>query len=260
MLADTVETLPEVRAVTSEIGALESFAQSYAVTTAIQYERGGEDLKRVKAAQKKLEDTRTSITGPINESLKRVNAFFKAPAERLASIEAVIKAKLVGYADEQERLRREEQRKADEAARKERERIEAQAREAARKAAEKAAAERRAAEEAAAAGRAEEAAKLAAKAAATEAKAAEKTEAAEERAAAVVAPVIQREAPKVAGIATREVWKFEITDPSKISPAFLMPDETKIRKQVAALKGDAAGLIGPGIRIWSERSLAAGSN
>lgn len=254
-----IETLPEVRAAVAEIGDLEVYAANYAVRTAEEYSAGGEDLKRVKAAQKKLEETRTSITGPLNASLKRVNDFFRAPADRLTGIERIIKSKMVAFADEQERIRREEQRKAEEAARRERERIEAQAREAERKAQEKAAAERRAAEEAAAAGRAEEAAKLNAKAAATEAKAAEKVEQLAERSAAVVAPVIQREAPKVAGVASREVWRFEITDPSKINAAFLMPDEQKIRKQVAALKGDAASLIGPGVRIWSERSIASGA-
>ncbi|MCO6445689.1 MAG: hypothetical protein J5J04_16575, partial [Anaerolineae bacterium] len=98
-----------------------------------------------------------------------------------------------------------------------------------------------------------------ARAAATEAKAAEKVEAIETRAAAVVAPIIQREAPKVAGVATREVWRFEITDPTKINAAFMVPDEQKIRKQVAALKGDAAAIIGPGVRVWCEKSIAAGA-
>lgn len=256
---DNIELLPAVQAVTAEVADLAAYAQTYVVRTAEEYAAGADDLKRVKAAQKRLEETRTSMTGPINASLKRINDFFRAPADRLSTIERVIKSKLVAFADEQDRIRREEQRKADEAARRERERIEAQAREAERKAQEKAAAERRAAEEAAAAGRAEEAAKLNARAAATEAKAVEKIEQLAERAATVVAAVIDREPPKVSGIASREVWKFEITDPSKINPAFLIPDETKIRKQVQALKGDAAALIGPGVRVWSERALASGA-
>ena len=280
-----IETLPEVQAVASEVSYLEAYASNYVVRTAEEYAAGGEDLKRVKAAQKKLEETRTAITGPMNAALKRVNDFFRAPADRLNTIERAIKSKMVVYSDEQERIRREEQRKAEEAARREREKIEAQAREAERKAREKADAERRAAEEAAAAGLSQEEAQRAGfgavsqllreqlnaqlqsngrvdatlQAQLAEAKAAEKVEQLAERAATVVAPVIQREAPKVAGVATREVWKFEITDPSKINPAFLMPDEQKIRKQVQALKGDAAALIGPGVKVWVERSIAAGA-
>lgn len=270
MQADHVETLPEVRAVTAEIGALESYAATYAVTTAAQYQHGAEDLKRVKAAQKKLEETRTSLTKPINESLRRLNDFFRAPADRLTAIERTIKAALTRFADEQERIRREEQRRAEEAARRERERLAEQAREAERKAREKAEAERRAAEEArraaeaaAAAGRAEEARKAAAaaaaaeaRAAATEAKAAEKVEAIETRAAAVVAPIVSREPPKVAGVATREVWKFTVTDAALVPREYCVVDEAKIRKVVAALKGDTTI---PGVRVYAEKSIAAGA-
>jgi len=254
-----IETLPEVREITGEISQLEAYAASYRVATAEQYQAGAEDLKRVKTAQKRLEATRTSLAGPINESLRKLNAFFKGPADKLVTIERAIKRALAKFADEQERIRREEQCKANEAARKERERLEAQAREAERKAREKAAADRAAAEAAAAAGRAEEAAKLAARAAATEAKAADRVESLEVRAATVVAPVIERETPRIAGVATRVAWKCEVVDASQINPAFMMPDEKKIRRQVAALHGDAAAVIGPGVRIWSERQLAAGA-
>lgn len=250
------ESMPAVQAVTAEVASLETFAATYAVETAAQYQHGAEDLKRVKAAQKKLEETRTSLTKPINESLRRLNDFFRTPADRLAAIERTIKAALTRFADEQERLRREEQRKAEEAARRERERLAEQAREAERKAREKAEAERKAAEEAAAAGRAEEAAKLQARAAATEAKAAEKVEAIETRAAAVVAPIIQREAPKVAGVATREVWKFTVTDPALVPREYCVVDEARIRKVVAALKGDTTI---PGVRVYAEKSIAAGA-
>ena len=250
------ESMPAVQAVTAEVASLETFAATYAVTTAEQYQHGAEDLKRVKAAQKKLEETRTSLTKPINESLRRLNDFFRAPTDRLAAIERTIKTALTRFADEQERLRREEQRRAEEAARRERERLAEQAREAERKAREKAEAERKAAEEAAAAGRAEEAAKLQARAAATEAKAAERVEAIETRAAAVVAPIISREAPKVAGVATREVWKFTVTDPALVPREYCVVDEARIRKVVAALKGDTTI---PGVRVYAEKSIAAGA-
>ncbi len=270
MSTENIETLPEVRAAVEEVANLETFAATYAVTTAEQYQHGAEDLKRVKAAQKRLEETRTGITGPMNAALKRANEFFRAPADRLATIERTIKSALTRFADEQERIRREEQRRAEEIARKEREKLEAQAREAERKAREKAEQERKAAEEArraaeaaAAAGRAEEARKAAAaaaaaeaRAAATEAKAAEKVEAIETRAAAVVAPVVVREAPKVAGVATREVWKFTVTDPALVPREYCVVDEAKIRKVVAALKGDTTI---PGVRVYAEKSIAAGA-
>lgn len=251
-----VEQLPAVRQVTSEIADLETFAADYRITNVEQYQSGTSDLQRVKSAQKRLEETRTSITGPMNAALKRVNDFFRAPTERLTTIERTIKVQLVQFADEQERIRREEQRKADEIARKERERLEAQAREAERKAREKADADRRAAESAAAAGRAEEAAKFAARAVATEEKAAAKADDLALRAATTVAPVIVRDPPKVAGVSTREVWKFEITDPAAIPREYLVVDEARIRKVVQALKGDAKIA---GVRVYPERQIAAGA-
>ena len=244
-----VEQLPAVRQVTSEIADLETFAADYRVATFAEYQAGSTDLQRVKSAQKRLEETRTSITGPMNAALKRVNDFFRAPTERLATIERTIKSQLVAFADEQERIRREEQRKADEAARRERERLEAQARE-------KAEADRRAAEAAAAAGRAEEAAKLAARAAAAEEKAAAKVDDLAVRAATTVAPVVVRDPPKVAGVSTREVWKFEITDSAAIPREYLVVDEARIRKVVQALKGDAKIA---GVRVYPERQIAAGA-
>jgi hypothetical protein len=256
MKTENVETLPEVRQVTGQIAQLEEYARTYQVTTAEQYAAGATDLQQVKAAQKRLEETRTSITKPMNDALRRVNDFFRGPTERLAAVERVLKAQLVKFADEQERIRREEQRKADEAARKERERLEAQAREAERKAREKAEADRKAAEAAAAAGRAEEAAKLAARAAATEEKAAAKADDLALRAATTVAAVIAREPPKVAGVSTREVWKFEITDPAAVPREYLVVDEARIRKVVQALKGDAKIA---GVRVYAERQMAAGA-
>lgn len=212
------EKNPAVLEVTEGVMALASFAANYTVTTPAQYESGAADLARVKGMQKKLEETRTGMTGPLNASLKKINDFFRAPGEKLAAIERTIKGKLGLFAEAQERLRQEEQRRADEAARKERERVEAQARKAAES------------------GKVEKAAQL------------------EQRAATVVAPVIQREAPKVAGLQMREAWKFEVTDPALVPREYLVVDEARIRKVVQALKGDAKIA---GVRVYSEKQFAS---
>jgi hypothetical protein len=127
---------------------------------------------------------------------------------------------MIGYTDEQERLRRIEQAKADEAARKEKEKLEAQARKAE------------------ASGKVEKAATL------------------EMRAATVVAPVINRAPPKVIGVQTRDVWKFEVTDPTQVPRQYLVVDESKIRKIVGAMKGDTQI---PGVRVWSDKNIASGA-
>lgn len=255
-----LSTAPEVREATSIVNEIAAHvADNYVIATPEQYSEGGEHLKLVKGAQRKIEDLRVSITKPLNAALKAANDLFRLPAERLVQAERMIKAELGNYMAEQERIRREEQRKADEAAARERAAAEAKARKEREEAAAAAAELRRKAEAEAAAGRAAEAAKLAAKAEQREERAETRAAAFEQQAATVVAPVITREPPKVAGVRMRDVWRFEIVDPSKIAAAFLVPDETRIRKQVNALGADAAAIIGPGVRIWSEKQVASGA-
>lgn len=221
-----------------------------------QFERAGELLKAVKGALKQIEEQRVAITKPMNDALRATNAQAKAAASSFEIAEREIKARMIEYTDEQERIRREEQRKAEEAARAERERLARQQREAEEKARAEQARLRREAEEAAAAGRAAEAAKLNARADRVEEKTAAKVEELQVREASVVAPVIQREPPKVAGVSTREVWLFEVNDPTQVPRQYLIVDESKIRKVVQALKGDAQI---PGVRVYSERQIAAGA-
>lgn len=247
-----------VVALQPEATKLTDFARSVVIRTADQYGKAAQWLQSIKGLLGKIEDARTRVTKPLLEAQREINAQAKEAAAPLLAAEQQIKGALVTYQNEQERIRREEQRKVEEIARKERERLEAAAREAERAAREKAAAERKAAEEAAAAGRAAEAAKLAARAAATETKAAEKAAALDERAAAVVAPVIQREAPKVAGLAMREVWRYEILDKSKIpfTTDFYSLDEKKIADRVKSLKGDCQIA---GVRVYPDKQPASRS-
>lgn len=84
----------------------------------------------------------------------------------------------------------------------------------------------------------------------------EKSATLQAEAASVVAPVIQRAPPRVAGLSFREVPAFEITDKSKLPAEYLMPDETRIRKVVNALKLDANI---PGVRVWMEKQPASSS-
>lgn len=253
------DTIPaEFASVEPTLAAVrDGYAQIRTIKSPEQFQAAGEMLKTVKGALKQIEDQRVAITKPINESLRAVNAQAKAAAAPFETAEREIKARMVEYSDEQERIRREEQRKAEEAARRERERLAELQRKAEAKAREEAEALRRQAEEAAAAGRAAEAAKLAAKAEKVEDRGAEKVEDLQLREAMVVAPVIHAETPEVQGIATRHVWKYEITDPARVNAAFLMPDTAKIGKTIRSLGKDAQDIVGPGVRIWSERQLAS---
>jgi len=210
----------EFAAVRPTLDLITAQAGSLRIVSPEAYEDAGALLKTIKGALRQIETQRTLITAPMNEALRNANAQAKVASAPFEAAEKRIKGAMIAYADEQERLRQAEQRKAEEVARREREKFEAQA------------------AKAAASGKADKAEQL------------------EERAAAVVAPVINREPPKVTGVSTREVWKFEVTDPSLVPRQYLEVDESKIRRVVHALQGDA-GI--PGVRVWSERQLAAGA-
>lgn len=215
-----VASNPEVKALVALTANIVAEAEAFQVVTPQQYADAGEVLKRIKGHQKKLEDTEMSMTRPINAGLKMIRDFFRSPRESAARAEGIVKRSMLAYSQEQERLRREEQLKAEERARKEQEKLAAQA------------------ERAAASGQHA------------------KAEALQDRAASVVAPVVQREAPKVQGLSVREVWRFEVVDPSAVPREFLMVDEKKIGGVVRAMKGDTKIA---GVRVWPDQSLAAGA-
>ncbi len=176
-------------------------AEGYIITTPEQALNAGEDLKEIKALKRQLEKKRTAITGPINTALKEINALFKPAKKWLTMAEVMMKGKLKTYISEQERIAQEAQRKADEKARKRREKLEAKA------------AAARAEEEAARAAIAKaESDEARAAAAALAEKQAKKAAKLEEKAEIVQAPVISTTAPKLEGIHTRVTWRAEVTN------------------------------------------------
>lgn len=236
-----------------------TIAQGFVVRTDAEYSTAGMHLKSIKDKARELDAQEKAITKPINESLKRVRDLFRRPKEYLASAESAIKRSMISYQNEVEAKRREEQRKAEEAARKERERLERQRIAAEQKAREKEAELRRRAAEADAAERE----KIEAKIQADAEKAAAKQEALVMQAATVTAPVIHREPPRVAAISTREIWKAEVTDlmalvqavaAGKAPIALLDANTAEIGKRARALKSE---FTAPGIRVWSEKVMAA---
>lgn len=193
-------------------------AREYAIATAEDYAGAAGELSKIKAAQKRLDDMRKGMTKPLDETKKRIMDLFRRPADDLDTAERSIKGAMSTYNREQERIRQEQQRKADEAARKERERLAEQAAKAAQ------------------AGKAEKAAAL------------------EMRAETVTAPVISRPTPKVAGIATRKVWKFRIVNPTLVPEQYKTIDERKIGGVVRSLGADANI---PGVEVYQDDVIAA---
>jgi hypothetical protein len=244
-------------------------AQDFTVDSDEMLEAAGDDLKAVKALQKKVEEQRTSITGPLNQAVKAINDLFRAPKAYLDDAEQKLKGAMLTYTTEQERIAAEARRKAEEAARIERERLAAeQAKQeaAAREAAEASAKAEAEAAVAAAKGDHEAAAKAQAEArqqAETAEAAAAEAHATAITSAVVSMPASVRAPAKVSGIATSKTVDFEIRDlhalvvhiaahPELIS--LLMADSVKLRAQVRAT-GMNTNL--PGVYVFEKRGMSA---
>lgn len=70
----------------------------------------------------------------------------------------------------------------------------------------------------------------------------------------IAAPVVTKEAPKVSGVSTREVWKFRVTDPAAVPREYLVIDEPKLGAMARATKGTVTV---PGVEFYSEEVMAA---
>lgn len=239
--------MPEdARSLASQAAAeLATVGRSFVVTTPEQYVYAAERLRETKSRIAKLDEIRFGITRKMDAAKAAVMDLFRQPREQLVALEHAYKDGLIAFDNEQARIRAEQQRIADEAARKERERLAAQQEAAAKKARDDAARLQAEADAAAAAGRAEEAAKLQQRAAKAEDRGAAKVEQLAQQEAAVVAPIISSESTHVAGISRRGKWKYRVVNPTLIPRQFLMIDEAKLARHVANMKDDhgVAGIV-----------------
>lgn len=210
---------PTVVAIIPDRDALTVRAANLAIRDEAAYSEAASWLKSIKGFLKVIEDARVKVTGPLNAALKARNAEAKESAEPLLVAETKIKRAMISFSDEQDRQRREEQRRLNEAAAKEQQRLQEIADRAAAKGHH---------------GKAEQF---------------------EERAAAVMAPVAQTAAPKVGGISIPKIWVFEVTDEDLIPREYMVVDETRIRRVVTALRGDTKI---PGVRVFEQKRVSAG--
>lgn len=121
-------SIPDMALMTRSAASSLRMAESFVITTAVDYELAGEELATVKARINKLEETRTGITGPMNKALKAINDLFRGPMDTLKMAETRIKASMIAYYDEQQRIAAEERRKAEALAEAERQRLAEEAR------------------------------------------------------------------------------------------------------------------------------------
>lgn len=141
-------TLPDVALMTRGADSALRMANNFVITTDDDYNLAGEELQAVKAKLKRMEETRTSITGPMNKALDAINALFRGPRTALEAAEKAIKGNMLTYHNEKERIAAEARQAQEAAAAAERARLAEEARQVEQRAA---AERKRIADEAAAA-------------------------------------------------------------------------------------------------------------
>jgi hypothetical protein len=193
-------------------------ARAIVIKDQVGYEEAAIALKQLKARAAALEEERTKITKPMDAAKKAVMDLFRKPAEFLGEAERIVKASMVTYSNEQERIRKAEQARLDEIARKEREKIAAQA------------------------AKAEAAGKT------------EKAEALQEKAQNIAAPVVESTVEKTSGISYRTVYEFEIVDAEAIPREWMIPDLKAIGGAVRSTQGK---INIPGIKAVARKTIAA---
>lgn len=217
--------------ITSQAADMLTLAQGFTIATNEEYTSAAEQLKAVKAKFKQLEEARKSITSPMDEAKKRVMDFFRNPLQALTDAEGIIKRSMIAFDNEQERLRKAEEARLQEIARKEQERLD--------KAAEK-------------------------KAATAEAKGdTAKAEGIRQSVPVIQAPVLADNKPKVAGISMKTTWSGKVVDKMALiqavaegkAPATLLDVNTVALNQMArTLKGE---MNYPGVEAVSAQQIAA---
>ena len=245
-----------------------------------EFETAGETLRQLQTLSKTIEDKRVELTAPVLEAKRRLDDFFRGPAERVKKAIGDVKSLMLGYTREQEAIRQAEERRLraiEEAkAAKERERLEAKARaerekaEELRRKAEAEAAKERARLQAEAdklrakrdaesrAKRAElEAQAKAVEADTRKADAKAADAAAHERQAEITQAVdvrVESKVQPVAGVRQQMVYKFRVVDKAKLPLDYLLPDEKALGELARSSKALA---VIPGVEFYSESVLAA---
>lgn len=200
-----------------------SQAQQLIVTSAEEYEYACTFLQFVAGRKKQVEEVFDPIVTKAYAAHKEAVAQKKKFMDPLVAAESAVKGKVSMFRMEQERIRRaEEQRLADEA---------------------KKEADDRALAEAA------------------ELEANGEKELADmvlQNAAEAPAPVVVLESPvpRQEGIAKRKNWRYEVIDESKVPREYMIPSDVKIGAVVRSQKGLTKI---PGVRVWSEDTVSVRS-
>lgn len=192
-----------------------------------EYNGAAEKLKEIKAKNKELETERKGLTDPLEKTKKRIIALFKRPQDVLSRAEGIIKGALIDFQDEQEKIRLDEERKAQEKSRKEEEkrisRLSAQMNNAMEKG--------------------------------NDIKADRIQQQMEDNSLQPL-PVVESKTEKVEGISSRKLCRYRIKDISLIPREWMMANDAMLKKYAEATKGK---IPIPGIEFYEEKIISARS-
>ncbi len=229
----------ESRALREKIISFCDSIQVVDIQTPSQYAGSAETAKEISANLKTIEMQRTSDKAPYLEKGRLIDDFYRPVAASLDGLKRKIGEALRAWDRKQEDLRREEQRKLDEAAARKRE-----------------AEERKAEEDRKKAEALRESGDLA-KAENLEQRATDR----EIKAANITAPIAQVAKPTVSGVSTRKAWKGQVTDRTAFVAEMvklgklelLMPDAPAFNKYASLIKRPWTF---PGGRVYLEETSA----
>ncbi|MDE3023249.1 MAG: hypothetical protein KGI54_15605 [Pseudomonadota bacterium] len=217
----------EAARLNGEAAGILEIAKCYEIDSHEMYAMAADELKKIKARAKELDEKRRAITGPLDEVKKQIMGLFNPPLQMLEQAEAILKLAIGSYHAKMDQKLREAEAQAQAHARKERERLNKFATIELEK------------------GNEEKAAMLQEQATFTQPIAA-----------------VQPKA-KASGISTREIWHAEITDKmalikavaaGQVSHTVIDANMIALNKIAVALKGD---MNYPGVCAVMEKSIAA---
>ncbi len=117
---DAIKETDQALTIIDEVGLVE-------INTHGDYEAARDMMKQIKARIKEIGEVRKSQTRPLDESKKKIMDFFRGPLKKLDDAKVGLNTVMIAWVDEQERLRREEEKRLQEEARAEAEKARVEA-------------------------------------------------------------------------------------------------------------------------------------
>ena len=217
-MTDTQIIPAEAVQITQDVDSVLKTYDNYEITTPTAYATAGEDLKALKADLKVLDAKRKDLTRPLTESKKKIDAFFGAPMDRLKAVISKVSSAMIGWHNEQERIRKAEEDRLR-------------------------------------AAKLKEAARLAKHAEKAQARGdTKKLDEFDARSSEVsfAAPAVVPSTTKVEGLAMTQLWRYRIVDEEQIPRKYMIPNAKMLGELARTMKGLAEI---PGIEVYAEDSV-----